>query len=116
MPAPVKDMLGNVVPDVGELREAFRCATPDIEAINETIASFHREVTRVASRPGGQKIDRKHVHSLVWNLRHHLMLDARPYAVCPVCSGDPAGECAACGGRGWLSARQYQQYLRDVAG
>jgi ParB-like chromosome segregation protein Spo0J len=118
---PTKDRLGNPLPDVAALRQAFA----DSEQLFGAALNHLTQLTKLAGLLKSDD-DGKHPAGAAWYNKNGASLGvkkniddlrqvfrfARPYAVCPFCKGhgkDRLSRCLRCSGLGWLCESTFKQ-------
>ncbi len=102
---PSKDRFGQKVP--ARLNDIFATDTQYNQWRNQ-ISDVKSEMIEVGGQPGFERIEEKFIKARFENL-FELIRIARPYCVCPVCSGDGGvgSVCGYCKGNGWMTKQVF---------
>jgi hypothetical protein len=103
------DPLGQTIPEWARTAFADGC---DFDAVCEFAGEITKRVEALKARPSGAAIalDVPSIAGLVQEIRN-VILNARPYCVCPDCAekSAPVQSCPTCDGDGWLTREQYNR-------
>ena len=102
---PSKDRFGQKVP--AKLNDVFATDTQYNQWRNQ-ISDVKSDMIEVGGQPGFERIEEKFIKARFENL-FELIRIARPYCVCPVCSGDGGvgSVCGYCKGNGWMTKQVF---------
>ena len=102
---PSKDRFGQKVP--AKLNDVFATGTQYNQWRNQ-ISDVKSDMIEVGGQPGFERIEEKFIKARFENL-FELIRIARPYCVCPVCSGDGGvgSVCGYCKGNGWMTKQVF---------